>query len=632
MKKDFKTKIRECIIKPTDDYRVADVKMKFVGIDEEQLAFPYYFWQRNPESKAEEDMNRGIQVIDTLISIHGLVDLDVADFKSVFQDNGRIFIASGLASRNDKNSIYNAFRNAVSSYYKEGFDIIKSKNLIIAISSSDDVLMEEMEGLNDAITYTDDACFKWGLYKVDGLENRIRVDIIATEGTIDTLRIEKNKTMYPKFPVPIEGMKELDYLRMLVEKGAIERYGNTHSSDVQNRIDYELDEIGKEECASYFLIWQEIIQAAREEIGALVGPGRSSSAGSIVNYCLGITAINPLEYGLSFVKFFHKTTFGNLILDIDIDIDEKHRDDVVAWVEKKYGNHFAHISTYLTNKEGIVDDIQIHQCGIVLCAKPIEEVSRLHYVKDKDGHDVKCTVYGGYNVEDIGLVKLDFLSYNALSQIQETINQISIDKGISIKLSEIPLEDAETLRLFQEGKTTSIPMFDGISIRKYLRKMEPDNFMNLVLLNAMFRPGPIDYIPEMIGRKNGTQTYNNKFPCLNDILEETYGIFVYQEQLMVAAQRIANFTPIQCYRLYRAFGYRKQDWKDELIPLFLKGGIENGYREDDLKSLLSTFDNECWLLFSKSHAVCYVRIAYVCAYLKTYFLTIYNSCRYCHRR
>lgn len=346
MKKDFKTKIRECIIKPTDDYRVVNVKMKFVGIDEEQLAFPYYFWQRNPESKAEEDMNRGIQVIDTLISIHGLVDLDVADFKSVFQDNGRIFIASGLASRNDKNSIYNAFRNAVSSYYKEGFDIIKSKNLIIAISSSDDVLMEEMEGLNDAITYTDDACFKWGLYKVDGLENRIRVDIIATEGAIDTLRIEKNKTMYPKFPVPIEGMKELDYLRMLVEKGAIERYGNTHSSDVQNRIDYELDEIGKEECASYFLIWQEIIQAAREEIGALVGPGRNSSAGSIVNYCLGITAINPLEYGLSFVKFFHKTTSGNLILDIDIDIDEKHRDEVVAWVEKKYGNRFAHISTY----------------------------------------------------------------------------------------------------------------------------------------------------------------------------------------------------------------------------------------------------------------------------------------------
>lgn len=354
------------------------------------------------------------------------------------------------------------------------------------------------------------------------------------------------KAWLPKFHIPIKGMTSDEYLAALVDRRATCRYGRIWPKGAIERISHELEVIEKYGLADYFLIWWEIIDEAKAR-GIMVGPGRSSAAGSIVNYCLGITNIDPLKYGLLFERFFNlNRSTSKPYIDIDVDFDWQGRDEIVDWVERKYGEHFAHISTYRHDEDGNVTSIGVHLCGIVLCrinlwwdnVVPTQEV-------EVGGVTYFCTENKERLVEEDGLMKLDFLQMKELSIIKDVLQKTNL------RIEDIPLYDAKTMKMFQEGDTGKVLLFEGKTMRKNLRLLHPDSFLDLVLLYSMLRPGPMANIPMIIMEKESSiKREYSKCSCLVDILEETYGLIVYQEQVMRIAQVVAGFSPKESDRLY----------------------------------------------------------------------------------
>ena len=483
---------------------------------------------------------------------------------------------------------------------------------------------------------------------------------------------------------------EADYLAKLAYEGAAQRYGTPLPKEVDERVRFELHIMKTMGFPGYFLIVQDFINSARDELGVMVGPGRGSAAGSVVAYCLGITKIDPLKYDLLFERFLNPDRIS--LPDIDTDFDDDGRGKVLKWVMDKYGHeNCAHIITYATMAtknsikdvarvekvpiavsnalckaipdrlpdvdgktpkmnlpnairavrelqeaeasadeslrntikyakmlEGTVRGTGIHACGFIICRDPISDWVPVSTADDPDFKDTKtnCTQYDGHVIESTGLIKMDFLGLKTLSEQKEACAIIKQTRGIDIDLDHIPIDDPKTYELYQQGRTIGTFQFESAGMQKYLRELHPTVFEDLIAMNALYRPGPMDYIPSFIARKNGREEIKYDIPCMEKYLKDTYGITVYQEQVMLLSRQLADFTRGESDALRKAMGKKKKDIVDAMKPKFIEGGKKNGHDPKVLDKIWADWEKFASYAFNKSHAACYSWVAYQTAYLK----------------
>ena len=488
---------------------------------------------------------------------------------------------------------------------------------------------------------------------------------------------------------------EADYLAKLAYDGAHRIYGDPLSDEVEDRIRFELHIMKTMGFPGYFLIVQDFINSARDNLGVMVGPGRGSAAGSVVAYCLGITKIDPLKYDLLFERFLNPDRIS--LPDIDTDFDDDGRGRVLEWVEDKYGHDkCAHIITYgtmatknsikdvarvekvpldIVNRlckaipdrlpdnmkmslpnaircvpelqeavvstdvrmrntmkyakmlEGTVRGTGIHACGFIICRDPISDWVPVSVVEDKDnpGHKLHCTQYDGHVIESTGLIKMDFLGLKTLSILKEAVDNIKLTTGKVIDLDKIPIDDPVTYKLYQEGRTVGTFQFESAGMQIYLRELHPTVFEDLIAMNALYRPGPMDYIPSFIARKNGREPITYDIPCMETYLKHTYGITVYQEQVMLLSRQLANFTRGESDALRKAMGKKKKDIVDAMKPKFINGGMANGHDPKILEKIWADWEKFASYAFNKSHAACYSWVAFQTGYLKANYPAEYMA-------
>jgi len=501
---------------------------------------------------------------------------------------------------------------------------------------------------------------------------------------------------------------EADYLAKLAYEGAVRRYapqeerskvedeGSLTSlisllpKEVSDRVRFELHIMKTMGFPGYFLIVQDFINSARDELDVWVGPGRGSAAGSVVAYCLGITKIDPLKYDLLFERFLNPDRIS--LPDIDTDFDDDGRGKVLKWVEDKYGHdNCAHIITYasmatknsikdvarvekvplpisnalckaipdrlpdvdgktpkmnlvnaikavpelreaeasadpaLANTikyakmlEGTVRGTGIHACGFIICRDPISDWVPVSTADDPDFKDTKtnCTQYDGHVIESTGLIKMDFLGLKTLSELKEACANIKLTRGIDVDLDTIPIDDPKTYELYQKGNTIGTFQFESAGMQKYLRELKPTVFEDLIAMNALYRPGPMGYIPQFIRRKHGDEPITYDIPIMEKYLKDTYGITVYQEQVMLLSRLLADFTRGESDALRKAMGKKKKDIVDAMKPKFIEGGKKNGHDPKTLEKIWADWEAFASYAFNKSHAACYSWVAYQTAYLK----------------
>lgn len=484
---------------------------------------------------------------------------------------------------------------------------------------------------------------------------------------------------------------EAAYLRHLTYEGARGRYGDPVPDDVATRLDFELETIKLMGYPGYFLITQDFINEARN-MGVLVGPGRGSAAGAAVAYCTGITNIDPIKHNLLFERFLNPDRIS--LPDVDIDFDDDGRQLVLEYVTNKYGkDKVAHICTFGTmatksairdvarvlklplpeadrlaklvpdapkmtfakafkesndlkkeqsssnplvaqtikfaeTLEGSVRQSGVHACGILISRDPLTD--HIPLMPTKDGENLLTTQYDGRFVEDIGLLKMDFLGLKTLSIIKETLENIKISKGLEINIENIPFDDEKTFQLFSQGETTAIFQFESDGMKKHLRDLKPNRFEDLVAMNALYRPGPMKYIPDYIARKHGRQKVDYDLPMMEKYLSETYGITVFQEQVMLLSRLLGGFTRGDSDTLRKAMGKKIIAVMDKLKVKFVEGCKANFRFVDECKNTgkqVETVIEKIWkdweafaeYAFNKSHSVCYAHIAYQTGYLKAHF-------------
>ncbi len=492
---------------------------------------------------------------------------------------------------------------------------------------------------------------------------------------------------------------EADYLGKLAYEGARKRYGDPLDNETEERIKFELHIMKTMGFPGYFLIVQDYIRAAREELDVSVGPGRGSAAGSAVAYCLGITQVDPIKYDLLFERFLNPDRIS--LPDIDVDFDDDGRGRVLNWVTQKYGEEkVAHIITYGTMAtklalkdvarvqklprsiidnlcklipdklpedkdgkvpkmnlpnaiaaipelqaaeassdpllhdtiryakmlEGNVRNTGVHACGTIICRDDISDWVPISTATDKEtGEKVRCTQYEGSVIEDTGLIKMDFLGLKTLSIIKEAVENIRLSLGMEIDIDAISIEDPATYQLYSDGRTIGTFQFESVGMQTHLRNLQPTTFEDLIAMNALYRPGPMQYIPQFINRKHGVETITYDLPCMEKYLKDTYGITVYQEQVMLLSREIANFTRGESDTLRKAMGKKLIDKLNHMYPKFVKGGQANGYDPKVLEKIWNDWRAFASYAFNKSHATCYSWVAYQTAYLKANFPAQYMA-------
>ena len=485
---------------------------------------------------------------------------------------------------------------------------------------------------------------------------------------------------------------EADYLAKLAYDGAKRIYGDPIPKEVDERIRFELHVMKTMGFPGYFLIVQDFINSARNELGVWVGPGRGSAAGSVVAYCLGITRLDPLKYDLLFERFLNPDRIS--LPDIDTDFDDDGRGKVLQWVMDKYGaENCAHIITYSTmatknslkdvarveklplnisnalckaipdrlnykgkelkmnlenaikctpelqeaeassdprerntikyarKLEGTVRGTGIHACGFIICRDPISDHVPVSTADDPDFPGMKTTVtqYDGHVIESTGLIKMDFLGLKTLSEQKEAVKIIKRTHGVDIDLDNIPLDDELTYKLYQEGRTIGTFQFESPGMQKYLRELHPTVFEDLIAMNALYRPGPMDKIPSFIRRKHGVEKIEYDIPVMERYLKDTYGITVYQEQVMLLSRLLAGFTRGQSDSLRKAMGKKQKAIVEQMKPMFIEGGKKNGHDPKVLEKIWGDWESFASYAFNKSHAACYSWVAYQTAYLKAHY-------------
>ncbi len=481
--------------------------------------------------------------------------------------------------------------------------------------------------------------------------------------------------------------KEDAYLEYLSFTKAKQIYGESLSEDVTDRINFELEVIKKRGASGYFLFLQDVVNTAQSELGVWAGPGRGSTAGSLVCYCLGITKIDPLKHDLLFERFL--SIEGTMFPDIDIDFDDEGKERVLEWLQQKYGKECcAHIvsfskfsaanafsavarvsqlhtpetmaiNEYLSSRYGYfwcpikdviknepklqkvirkagaplnnaiqnaavlerkINGLDVHACGFIVANEPISNWVPIStfYIEDSNGNEKKlrCVQYEGMRVESSGLIKFDFLGLKTLSQMRDICRLIKTRKDENFNIDVIPIDDEKTMKLFQIGQTDDVFQFNYQGMQKFLRELHPTCFEDLVILNCMYRPGPMEDISTLIKNKKSKKGIKYIIPCMEKYLQNTYGIIVYQEQLMMLSRLIADFSRGESDLLRKALGRRKTDVLSVLKPKFIEGGMKNGHKKNALEKVWNEMERKGIYAFNKSHAVCYTWLAYQMAYLK----------------
>ena len=400
---------------------------------------------------------------------------------------------------------------------------------------------------------------------------------------------------------------EDNYLEYLSFVKAKQIYGDLLPKEVLDRLKYELQIIKHRGASGYFLFIHDVVNTAQSELGVWIGPGRGTAASSLLCYCLGITKIDPLRHDLLFERFLHPD--GITFPDIDIDTDNDGRERIVSWLQKKYGKECcAHIAT---GKD-------LHQCGFVVADKPITNwtsISTLD-IEDSSGKQkrINCVQYN--DIKSLGLIKYDFIGLETLTQLKEICGLVKMKIGKDLDVEKIPINDNKTMDLFQRGHTDDIFLFSSNDMKKYLQEFKPTSFKDLVILNCLYRPGSMDDIAAVIKQKYSTKPIEYIIPCMKSVLHNTYGIIVYQEQIMMLSRLIADFNKSESALLRMAIGMFKKEMLPALRNQFIRGGIKNGYKKTALEKLWNEIESKGRYIFNKSHSVCYTWLAYQMAYLK----------------
>ncbi len=520
---------------------------------------------------------------------------------------------------------------------------------------------------------------------------------------IDLLNLKKD-ILLPNYTIPKGFISQDEYLRHITFEGARKRYGEI-TSDVEERLNFELLTVQTMGFAGYFLIVSDFIQAGRD-MGVFVGPGRGSAAGSAVAYCIGITNIDPIKYNLLFERFLNPDRKS--MPDIDTDFDDEGRQKVIDYVVDKYGkNQVAQIVTYgsmaakmsikdvarvldlplsdannlaklvpdrpgvsldrvinapfdgekgLKEKEGLgADDIEnikklreihkgtdqqakvlkealilegsvrgtgIHAAGIIIAPRDLTDLIPVATVKDSE---LLITQFEGKVIEDAGVIKMDFLGLKTLTIIKTALELIRQNHNIDIDIDKLPLDDIKTFELYQRGETNGTFQFESAGMQKHLKDLKPDKFEDLIAMNALYRPGPMEYIPNFIARKLGKEQVAYDLPAMEEFLNETYGITVYQEQVMLLSQKLANFTKGDADTLRKAMGKKQIDVLNKMKSKFVEGCKTNGFDAKICEKIWTDWEAFAQYAFNKSHSTCYAFVAYQTAYLKAHYPGEYMS-------
>ncbi|MEG1552109.1 MAG: DNA polymerase III subunit alpha [Kiritimatiellia bacterium] len=483
---------------------------------------------------------------------------------------------------------------------------------------------------------------------------------------------------------------ESDYLAHLTWKGAALRWqGAALTEEIRTRIEFELETIKTMGFPGYFLIVQDYIAAARA-LGVIVGPGRGSAAGSAVAYSLRITDIDPLKYDLLFERFLNPDRIS--MPDIDVDFDDEGRGRVLQWVTEKYGaDHVGHIATFgimapksaikdvsrvldypiaeanvlagmvpeapkitfakafvenprlaeildgpdpqkrqimelAMRLEGTTRNAGVHACGIIISRDPLMETIP---ITPTDNEELMTTQYGGHFVEPIGLLKMDFLGLKTLSVLKACLESIKESHGVDVDMEQIPIDDKETFELFSRGETDGLFQFESDGMKGHLRVLKPNRFEDLVAMNALYRPGPMQYIPSFVKRKHGQEKISYDHPLMEHYLKDTYGITVYQEQVMLLSRALGQFTRGESDSLRKAMGKKQIETMEELYGKFVKGCLSNpkfmeacrgeADAKERIEKIWGDWKKFAEYAFNKSHSVCYAYIAYQTGFLKAHY-------------
>jgi len=493
------------------------------------------------------------------------------------------------------------------------------------------------------------------------------------------LEIELGNIQLPHFEVP-EGYDGNSYLRELCEKGISKRYPEATKEElkpVRERLDYELSVIAKMGWPAYFLIVADFVNWSREN-KIVVGPGRGSAAGSMVCYLTGITSLDPLKYDLLFERFLNPERIS--MPDIDMDFADTRRGDVLDYVARKYGkDHVAQIITfgtmaarmavrdvgrvldepydfcdkisksipmfttldeaiktvpevkelykndpaakrildYALRLEGVARHSSTHACGVLITDKPLTDYVPIQYASSSDKSII--SQYSLHPVEDLGLLKMDFLGLKNLTIIESALKIIKNTRGLEVDIDKIPLDDQTTYKLFQDGETTGVFQFESSGMKRYLRELKPTIFEDIIAMVALYRPGPMEWIPDYIAGKHKTKKVAYLHPKLAPILEKTYGVAIYQEQVMQIARDLAGFTMGQADVLRKAMGKKIASLLAEQKEKFIEGCVKNGVYKELGEKVFSFIEPFAGYGFNRSHAACYALIGYQTAYLKAHW-------------
>ena len=515
----------------------------------------------------------------------------------------------------------------------------------------------------------------------DAIENTVK---IAQKCNVE---FEFGHTILPNYDVPPEFPTHYDYLKKLCDDGIIERYGQNPSKEILERAKYEIDVIKKMGYVDYFLIVWDYIHYAKSH-GIPVGPGRGSGAGSMLAYAIGITDIDPIKYGLIFERFLNPERVS--MPDFDVDFCYEHRQDVIDYVSKKYGHdHVSQIITFGTmsarmvirdvarvldlpyseadtlakmipnelhitikkameqNKElkdlyekdeqihkllniamgleGMPRQASTHACGIVITKDPVDTYVPL-YVRDGQ----IATQYIMTTLEELGLLKMDFLGLRTLTVIQDTKNLVKQNRGIDVQFDK-EMSDPKVYKLWQEGKTCGIFQFESQGMTNFMKELKPDCLEDIIAGVSLYRPGPMDQIPRYIRGKQNPGHNEYTHPSLEPILNVTYGCMVYQEQVMQIVRELAGYSLGRADLVRRAMGKKKLDVMakerevfihgqlDENKNVVVPGCVRNGIDENSANKIFDEMAEFAKYAFNKSHAACYAVISYQTAYLKAYY-------------
>jgi DNA polymerase-3 subunit alpha len=501
------------------------------------------------------------------------------------------------------------------------------------------------------------------------------------------LELNLKKNYMPDFPIPKDsGAGNLEeYLEKLATEGVRNRYRSV-TPDIEERLRHELGVINRMGYAGYFLIVQDFIRKARE-MGVRVGPGRGSAAGSIVSYALGITDVDPLKYDLLFERFLNPDRVS--MPDIDIDFSDSKREKVIEYVRQKYGeSSVAQIITFgslsaravlkdvgrvigipLGTIDSITKQIPVVQGKVTKIAEALETIPDLSWVKESSDEKINLlidtakvlegmhrnvsthaagvviapgdisdyvpmyktpqtelmTQYNMKDLEEAGLLKMDFLGLRTLTVLEDALELIQQNHGVSVDLNSIPEADPKTLELFSKGQTVALFQFESSGMQDYLRRLKPTTIHDLVAMNALYRPGPMEMIPDFISRKHGKQSISYLHPKMEPILRDTYGIIVYQEQVMKIASEIAGFSLAQADIMRRAMGKKDKELMARQKKEFGEGAAKNGIDKKTANDIFDLIEKFASYGFNKSHSVAYSVLAYQTGYLKAHYPAEYMA-------